>query len=213
MLLRSPPARSRAARGDSPRRRQGRSHGIDKSATTYVAGHRGLVGSAIWRRLEADGYTNLVGRTSPRWTCATARRHSTSCDEVRPRYLILAAARVGGILANDHYPAEFLSDNLRIQVNVMDAAHEADVERLRVPGLVAASTPSSPRSRSTRTACSPAPLEPTNDAYAIAKIAGILQVQAAAQAVRPPLDLRHAHQPLRPRRQLRPGRPRTCCPP
>ena len=77
---------------------------IDKSATTYVAGHRGLVGSAIWRRLEADGYTNLVGRTSAEVDLREREATFDLLREVRPRYLILAAARVGGILANDQLP-------------------------------------------------------------------------------------------------------------
>jgi GDP-L-fucose synthase len=151
---------------------------IDKAATTYVAGHRGLVGSAIWRRLEADGYTNLVGRTS---TEVDLREREATFDllrEVRPRYLILAAARVGGILANDQFPAEFLSDNLRVQLNVMDAAQETDVERLVFLGS-SCIYPKLARQPIKEEYLMTGALEPTNDAYAIAKIAGILQVQSA----------------------------------
>jgi GDP-L-fucose synthase len=151
---------------------------IDKSATTYVAGHRGLVGSAIWRRLEADGYTNLVGRTSAELDLRDREATFDLLRDVRPRYLILAAARVGGILANDQYPAEFLSDNLRVQLNVMDAAQETDVERLVFLGSSCIYPKLAPQPIKEEYLMT-GPLEPTNDAYAIAKIAGILQVQSA----------------------------------
>jgi len=150
----------------------------DKSATTYVAGHRGLVGSAIWRRLEADGYTNLVGRTSAEVDLRDREATFALLAEVRPRYLILAAARVGGILANDRFPAEFLSDNLRMQVNVMDAAHALEVERLVFLGSSCIYPKLAPQPIKEEYLMT-GPLEPTNDAYAIAKIAGILQVQSA----------------------------------
>src|SRR5665647_834528 len=150
---------------------------LDRDATFYVAGHRGLVGSAIWRHLGAQGFTNLVGRTSAELDLKDRDAVFSYLAEAKPRYLVLAAAKVGGILANDTYPVDFLSDNLRIQVNVMDAAVEAGVERL----LFLGSSCIYPR-------LAPQPikeeylltgrLEPTNDAYAIAKIAGILQVQA-----------------------------------
>jgi GDP-L-fucose synthase len=151
---------------------------FDKSATTYVAGHRGLVGSAIWRLLEADGYTNLVGRTSSEVDLRNREATFALLDELRPRYLILAAARVGGILANDQYPAEFLSDNLRVQVNVMDAAQQMDVERLVFLGSSCIYPKLAPQPIKEEYLMT-GPLEPTNDAYAIAKIAGILQVQSA----------------------------------
>jgi GDP-L-fucose synthase len=150
----------------------------DKSATTYVAGHRGLVGSAIWRRLEADGYTNLVGRTSAEVDLRDREATFDLLRELRPRYLVLAAARVGGILANDQYPAEFLSDNLRVQLNVMDAAQETDVERLVFLGSSCIYPKLAPQPIKEEYLMT-GPLEPTNDAYAIAKIAGILQVQSA----------------------------------
>ena len=150
----------------------------DKSATTYVAGHRGLVGSAIWRRLEADGYANLVGRTSAEVDLRDREATFDLLREVRPRYLILTAARVGGILANDQYPAEFLSDNLRVQLNVMDAAQETDVERLVFLGSSCIYPKLAPQPIKEEYLMT-GPLEPTNDAYAIAKIAGILQVQSA----------------------------------
>jgi len=150
---------------------------LDKGATVYVAGHRGLAGSAIWRRLEAGGYTRLVGRTSAELDLRDREAVFDFFRLEQPHVVILAAARVGGILANDSFPADFLSDNLRIQVNVMDAAQETDVDRF----LFLGSSCIYPR-------LAPQPikeeylltghLEPTNDAYAIAKIAGIMQVQA-----------------------------------
>ena len=150
---------------------------LDRGATTYVAGHRGMVGSAVWRRLEAAGFTDLRGRSSAQ---VDLRDRDTVFDylaETRPRYVVLAAAKVGGILANDTYPVEFLSDNLRIQTNVMDAALEQRVERLLFLGsscIYPRLAPQPIREDSLLTG----PLEATNDAYAIAKIAGILGVQA-----------------------------------
>ena len=150
---------------------------LDLAAPFYVAGHRGLVGSAIWRRLAAEGFTGLVGRTSAE---LDLRHRSAVFDhfaETRPRYVVLAAAKVGGILANSTYPVDFLSENLQIQVNVMDAALEHGVERLLFLGsscIYPKLAPQPIREDSLLTGH----LEPTNDAYAIAKIAGILQVQA-----------------------------------
>ena len=103
---------------------------LDRDATFYVAGHRGLVGSAIWRNLESEGFTNLVGRTLAELDLKDRDAVFSYLAGTKPRYLVLAAAKVGGILANDTYPVDFLSDNMRIQVNVMDAAVEAGVERL-----------------------------------------------------------------------------------
>jgi GDP-L-fucose synthase len=151
---------------------------MDRTATTYVAGHRGLAGSAIWRRLEAEGYSHLVGRTSSE---VDLRDRAATFDlfrTERPRNVILAAARVGGILANDSFPADFLSENLRIQVNVMDAAQEVGVERLVFLGSSCIYPKLAPQPIKEEYLLT-GHLEPTNDAYAIAKIAGIMQVQAA----------------------------------
>jgi GDP-L-fucose synthase len=150
---------------------------LDRDATTYVAGHRGLVGSAIWRHLEGRGFTGLVGRTSAELDLRDREAVRSFLAETRPRYVVLAAAKVGGILANDSHPVEFLSDNLRIQTNVMDAALEQRVERLLFLGsscIYPRLAPQPIREDSLLTGH----LEPTNDAYAIAKIAGILGVQA-----------------------------------
>jgi GDP-L-fucose synthase len=150
---------------------------LDRQATFYVAGHRGLVGSAIWRRLEDEGFSDLVGRSSSELDLKDRDAVFAFFQQTRPPYVVLAAAKVGGILANSTYPVDFLSDNLRIQVNVMDAALEHGVERLLFLGsscIYPKMAPQPIREDSLLTGH----LEETNDAYAIAKIAGILQVQA-----------------------------------
>jgi GDP-L-fucose synthase len=150
---------------------------LDRDATFYVAGHRGLVGSAIVRRLQAAGFAHVVGKTSAELDLKNRDAVFDYLTETKPRYVVLAAARVGGILANDTYPVDFLSENIRIQVNVLDAAREVDVQRLLFLGSSCiypkyAEQPIREESLLT------GQLEPTNDAYAIAKIAGILHVQA-----------------------------------
>jgi GDP-L-fucose synthase len=150
---------------------------LDRSSIFYVAGHRGLVGSAIWRNLEAQGFSNLVGKSSSELDLKNRDAVCAFFAEVKPRYVVLAAAKVGGIFANNTYPVDFLSDNLRIQVNVLDAAREHDVERLLFLGSSCiypkfAEQPIREESLLT------GHLEQTNDAYAIAKIAGIMQIQA-----------------------------------
>ena len=98
--------------------------------TIYIAGHRGLAGSAIWRHLTKAGYQNLVGFTSAELDLTHRDAVVSTMKEVSPDVVIDAAAKVGGIHANDTYPADFLSENLQMQVNLMDAAHQADVDRL-----------------------------------------------------------------------------------
>jgi GDP-L-fucose synthase len=150
---------------------------LDRDARFYVAGHRGLVGSAIVRRLEAGGFTNITGRASAELDLMDRQSVFDFFAELRPRYVVLAAAKVGGILANSTYPVDFLSDNLRIQVNVLDAAREVDVERLLFLGS-SCIYPKFAEQPIREEALLTGLLEPTNDAYAIAKIAGILHVQA-----------------------------------
>ncbi|MGI8901138.1 MAG: GDP-L-fucose synthase family protein [Nocardioides sp.] len=158
---------------------------LDKDSTFYVAGHGGLVGSAIWRRLEREGFTGLVGARSSELDLKDRKAVFDFFAVHRPRHVVLAAAKVGGILANDTYPVDFLSENLRIQVNVMDAALEHDVERFLFLGSSCIYPRAAPR---------PIPedslmtghLEPTNDAYAVAKIAGIFGVQAVRRQHRLP---------------------------
>jgi GDP-L-fucose synthase len=150
---------------------------LDRSAPFYVAGHRGMVGSAIFRHLEAKGFTNVFGRTSSELDLRDRAAVFAFFAATEPKYVVVAAAKVGGILANDTFPADFLSENLQIQVNVMDAALEHDVERLLFMGsscIYPKFAPQPIREDSLMTGH----LESTNDAYAVAKIAGITQVQA-----------------------------------
>lgn len=150
---------------------------LDRSACLYVAGHRGLVGSAIWRHLEACGFTNLLGAPSSDVDLRDREATYAFFAEHRPQVVIDAAAKVGGIMANDTYPADFLSDNLRIQVNIMDAAKDHGVDKLLFLGS-SCIYPRHAEQPIRESSLLTGPLEPTNDAYAIAKIAGILQVQA-----------------------------------
>jgi GDP-L-fucose synthase len=150
---------------------------LDRSSRFYVAGHRGLVGSAIWRKLQDEGFTDLFGRSSAELDLKDRDAVFSYFAESKPRYVVLAAAKVGGILANSTYPVDFLSDNLRIQVNVLDAAREYRVERLLFLGS-SCIYPRLAEQPIREDSLLTGHLEPTNDAYAIAKIAGILQVKA-----------------------------------
>ena len=151
---------------------------LSPSDTIYVAGHRGLAGSAIWRALEARGFHNIVGFGSDELDLTDRSRVMDMVTSITPDVIIDAAAKVGGIHANNTYPAEFLSQNLQIQTNLMDAANAADVDRLLFLGSSCiypkfATQPIQESSLLTGA------LEETNDAYAVAKIAGILHVQAS----------------------------------
>jgi GDP-L-fucose synthase len=150
---------------------------LDRSGRVYVAGHRGLVGSAVWRKLEDEGFTDLVGRSSKELDLKDRDAVFAFFAEQKPQYVVLAAAKVGGIMANNTYPHDFLSENLQIQVNVMDAAVEQGVERLVFLGS-SCIYPKFAEQPIHEDALLTGHLEPTNDAYAIAKIAGIMQVQA-----------------------------------
>ena len=150
---------------------------LDRRARTYVAGHRGLAGSAIWRHLAEEGFTDLVGQTSSELDLRDRDDTFAWFAEAQPRYVVLAAARVGGILANSTHRVEFLSDNLRIQTNVMDAALSHGTERLLFLGSSCIYPRDAPQPIP-ESALLTGPLELTNDAYAIAKIAGIVAVQS-----------------------------------
>ncbi len=150
---------------------------MDASLRVYVAGHNGLAGSAIWRALSNSGYTNLLGAASREVDLRERDETFRYVGEAKPDVVVLAAARVGGIVANSTYPADFLSDNLRIQTNVMDAAREAGVDRLLFLGS-SCIYPKFAEQPIKESSLLTGALEPTNDAYAIAKIAGIMQVQA-----------------------------------
>lgn len=150
---------------------------LDPATPTFVAGHRGLVGSAIWRALAERGFDHLIGRSSAELDLRDRGAVFDFFAAERPQAVVLAAAKVGGILANSTYPAEFLSDNLQIQTNVMDAARVHGVPRLLFLGSSCIYPKFAPQPIP-ESALLTGLLEPTNDAYAIAKIAGILQVQA-----------------------------------
>lgn len=150
---------------------------LDRSARVYVAGHRGLVGSAILEHLEKAGFSDIVTRTSSELDLRDRDAVAAFFAETTPAYVFLAAAKVGGIMANNTYPVDFLSENMRIQLNVMDAAADQRVQRLLFLGSSCIYPKFAPQPIH-EDALLTGHLEPTNDAYAIAKIAGILQVQA-----------------------------------
>ncbi|MNX34280.1 GDP-L-fucose synthase [compost metagenome] len=143
----------------------------------YVAGHRGLVGSAIVRRLERDGYENLLLRTSQELDLRDPHATDAFFAAERPEFVVLAAAKVGGILANDTYPADFLAENLAIQQNVITAAHRYGVTKLLFLGSSCIYPKHCPQPIKEEYLLT-GPLEPTNEWYAIAKIAGIKLCQA-----------------------------------
>ena len=143
----------------------------DTQSLIYVAGHRGLVGSAVVRRLGKAGYHNVITRDSSGLDLRNQRATYSFFEAERPSFVVLAAARVGGILANDTYPADFLADNLAIQDNVIRAAHEHGVQRLIFLGSSCIYPKHAPQPLKEEYLLT-AQLEPTNQWYAIAKIAG-----------------------------------------
>jgi GDP-L-fucose synthase len=149
----------------------------DTSARVYVAGHRGMVGSAIVRALEAAGFHNILTRSSAELDLRDQAAVNTFFAEAQPEYVFLAAARVGGILANDTYPADFLYDNLAIETNVIHAAYRNRVKKLLFLGSTCIYPRLAPQPLREE-ALLTGPLEPTNEWYAIAKIAGIKLCQA-----------------------------------
>ena len=149
----------------------------DKTAKIYVAGHRGMVGSAIVRTLKERGYKNLVLRTSQELDLREQTQVREFCNSERPTYVFLAAAKVGGIVANDTYPAQFIHDNLAIQTNVIHAAHLAGVKKLLFLGSTCIYPKMAPQPLKEEYLLT-GPLEPTNESYAVAKIAGIKMCQA-----------------------------------
>ena len=145
---------------------------MNRSDRIYVAGHRGLVGSAIVRKLEAAGFDNILARTHAELDLIDERATRAFFAAEKPDHVFLAAAKVGGIVANNSYPAEFIRDNLAIQTNVIHAAHLAGVQRLMFLGssCIYPKLAAQPMKES---ALLTGPLEPTNRPYALAKIAGI----------------------------------------
>ena len=145
---------------------------MDTGARIYIAGHRGLVGSAIVRRLQAGGYTRLITRTHAELDLTDERATRAFFEAERPDHVFLAAARVGGIVANSRHPAEFIRDNLAIQTNVIHAAYLAGVQRLLFLGSSCIYPKLAPQPMKEQDLLT-GPLEPTNRPYALAKIAGI----------------------------------------
>jgi len=145
---------------------------MEKDAKVYVAGHRGLVGSAIMRKLKKEGYNNLVYRTSSELDLRRQEKVEEFFEEEQPNYVILAAAKVGGIQANDTYSAEFLYDNLMIESNVIDAAYQNDVEKLLFLGSSCIYPKFADQPMKEDYLLSDK-LESTNEGYAVAKITGI----------------------------------------
>lgn len=145
---------------------------MDKNAKIYLAGHRGLVGSALLRRLKADGYSNIVTRTHAELDLINQAAVKTFFEAEQPDYVLLAAAKVGGILANSSYPAQFLYDNMMIAANVINAAHETGVTKLLNLGSSCIYPKLAPQPLKEEYLLT-GPLEPTNRAYAVAKIAAI----------------------------------------
>ncbi|WP_103019813.1 GDP-L-fucose synthase family protein [Salinibacter altiplanensis] len=152
-------------------------HLNDPDAKIYVAGHRGMVGSAIWEELKDTGYTNLVGRTSDELDLRDPHATRAFFAAEQPDFVVLAAAVVGGIVANDTYPADFIGDNLAIEQSVIRAAHEVGVDRLIFLGSTCIYPKHAPQPMPEESLLT-GPLEPTNQWYAVAKIAGHKLCQA-----------------------------------
>jgi GDP-L-fucose synthase len=155
----------------------GFSQALSRHDIIYVAGHRGLAGSAIYRALKRAGYTNVIGETHQRLDLTQARAVDRYFDESRPKVVILAAARVGGIIANTEAPADFIRDNLLVQTSVIDAAHRFGASKLVFLGSSCIYPKLAAQPMREEYLLTGA-LEPTNDAYAIAKLAGIKMCQA-----------------------------------
>jgi len=150
---------------------------MNQHSRIYVAGHRGLVGSAIWRELQRQGFDNLISRTRQEVNLLDAAAVKKFFAEVKPEFVFIAAAKVGGIGANDTQPASFLFENLQIQDNLIEASREVGVQKLLFLGSSCIYPKLAPQPLREEYLLS-GPLEPTNQWYAIAKIAGIKLCQA-----------------------------------
>lgn len=150
---------------------------IDHGSRIYIAGHRGLVGSAIWREFQAAGYKDLIGRAHAELDLLDQNAVNRFYAEAKPDGVIIAAARVGGIHANDHYPAQFIYENLQIQNTLIHGAYQAGVKKLLFLGSSCIYPRLAPQPMNEDCLLT-GPLEPTNQWYAIAKIAGIKMCQA-----------------------------------
>ncbi len=150
---------------------------MNKDSRIYIAGHRGLVGSAIYRKLDAEGYTNLITRSHQELDLMRQDDVEAFFESQRPEYVFLAAAKTGGILANNTFPADFIYENIMIQANVIDAAYRSTVKKLLFLGSSCIYPRDCPQPMKEEYLLS-GKLEPTNEPYAIAKIAGIKMCQS-----------------------------------
>ncbi|MGV8815932.1 MAG: GDP-L-fucose synthase family protein [Gelidibacter sp.] len=150
---------------------------MDKTTKIYIAGHRGMVGSAVWRALDQLGYSNLIGKTSKELDLRNQAQVNEFFDRERPEVVIDAAAKVGGILANSEFPYPFLMENLQIQNNLIDEAHRHDVKKFIFLGSSCIYPKFAPQPLKEEYLLTDS-LEPTNEWYAIAKIAGVKACEA-----------------------------------
>lgn len=150
---------------------------MNPNSKIYIAGHNGMVGSAIWRHFLKNGYTNLIGVNSYHLDLRKQNDVLAFFNKVKPEYVVVAAAKVGGILANDSQPADFIYDNLSIQTNLIDCSHKHDVKKLLFLGS-SCIYPKFAKQPIVEDELLNGHLEPTNEAYAIAKIAGIKMCQS-----------------------------------
>jgi GDP-L-fucose synthase len=164
---------------------------MNKDTKIYIAGHKGMVGSAIWRTLTSKGYTNLTGSSSKDLDLREQQAVRDFIEKEKPDVIIDAAARVGGILANNDYPYQFLSENIQIQSNLIDAALKNDVEKFIFLGSSCIYPKLAPQPLKEEYLLTDT-LEPTNEWYAIAKITGV----KACQAIRKQLCKPYAYKSL-----------------
>ncbi|MEI7541565.1 MAG: GDP-L-fucose synthase, partial [Actinomycetes bacterium] len=150
---------------------------LDPDSKIYIAGHKGLVGSAIWRNLESKGFKGLLGWGSTELDLRDSKLIMDALVEEKPDVVIMAAAKVGGIVANATHPVEFLNENIRIQTNVFEAAHAAKVPQLLFLGS-SCIYPKYAEQPIQESSLLTGQLEESNNAYAVAKIAGVLQIQS-----------------------------------
>lgn len=150
---------------------------MQKDSKIYIAGHRGMVGSAVWRALESKGYSNLIGRTSKELDLKDQKAVYNFIKEENPQVIIDAAARVGGILANNNFPYQFLMENMQIQNNLIASAHELEVDKFIFLGSSCIYPKLAPQPLKEEYLLTDS-LEPTNEWYAIAKISGVKLCEA-----------------------------------
>ena len=183
---------------------------LPKSSKIYVAGHRGLVGSAIWNNLLQRGYNNLVGRSHQELDLLDGVAVKKFFDDERPDAVVLAAAHVGGIMANLQYRADFIYQNLQIQQNVIGESYRHGVSKLLFLGSTCIYPRMAPQPMR-EDALLTSPLEYTNEPYAIAKIAGLKMCESFSIQIWVQLHRCDAHQPLWSQRQF-PFRKQPCTP-